>query len=139
MVEFCRLDSIDDSLLKFAVIYAMYRDRWVFVRHRERSTWEMPGGHREAGESIGEAAARELFEETGARVFSLDPVCIYSVNDGTGETYGQLFYSVISAMGELPASEIGERRCFLSLPHALTYPHIQPFLHARIEEYRKAL
>lgn len=40
-------DSIDDSMLKFAVIIAKHNGKWVFCKHRERSTWEVPGGHRE--------------------------------------------------------------------------------------------
>lgn len=45
-------DSIDDSMLKFAVIIAKHNGKWVFCKHRERSTWEVPGGHREQGEDI---------------------------------------------------------------------------------------
>ena len=26
--------------------------KWVFCRHKERNTWEIPGGHREMGEAI---------------------------------------------------------------------------------------
>ena len=37
-------DSIDDSMLKFAVIIAKHNGKWVFCKHRERSTWEVPGG-----------------------------------------------------------------------------------------------
>ena len=40
-------DSIDDSMLKFAVIIAKHNGKWVFCKHRERSTWEVLGGHRE--------------------------------------------------------------------------------------------
>ena len=54
-------DSIDDSMLKFAVIIAKHNGKWVFCKHRERSTWEVPGGHREQGEDILETAKRELY------------------------------------------------------------------------------
>lgn len=72
-------DSIDDSMLKFAVIIAKHNGKWVFCKHRERSTWEVPGGHREQGEDILETAKRELYEETGAINFEINPICIYSV------------------------------------------------------------
>ena len=44
-------DHVDDSVLKFAVIIAKYGDKWVFCKHKDRNTYELPGGHREAGES----------------------------------------------------------------------------------------
>ena len=45
-------DSINDSMLKFAVIIARHNGKWVFCKHKERNTWEAPGGHREDGEDI---------------------------------------------------------------------------------------
>ena len=43
-------DKIDDDLLKFAVIISKSNSKWVFCKHRDRDTYEVPGGHREAGE-----------------------------------------------------------------------------------------
>ena len=71
-------DSINDSMLKFAVIIARHNGKWVFCKHKERNTWEAPGGHREDGEDILETAKRELYEETGAITFDITPICIYS-------------------------------------------------------------
>ena len=68
MLEVKFYDSVDDSLLKFAVIVSQSNGKWVFCKHKERDTYEVPGGHREAGESILETAKRELQEETGATI-----------------------------------------------------------------------
>ena len=57
--------SSDDDLLKFAVIISKSNSKWVFCKHRDRDTYEVPGGHREAGELIEDTARRELKEETG--------------------------------------------------------------------------
>ena len=76
-------DSVDDSLLKFAVIVSQSNGKWVFCKHKERDTYEVPGGHREPEESILETARRELQEETGALKFEIKPICVYSV---TGKT-----------------------------------------------------
>lgn len=52
MLEVKFYDTIDDSLLKFAVIISKSRGKWVFCKHKERDTYEVSGGHREDGESI---------------------------------------------------------------------------------------
>lgn len=134
-VKFYR--QAEDHLLKFAVILAMAGEKMVLVRHRERDTYEIPGGHREAGESIEETAARELKEETGAMTFTLKPVSVYSVtgknrvNDTGEETYGMLFYAEITSFGRME-SEIEKIEFFDRLPEALTYPEIQPILVDRV-------
>ena len=79
MVDVKFYDEIDDRLLKFAVIIAKTDNKWVFCKHRERETFEIPGGHRENGEHILDTAKRELYEETGALEYSIKPICVYSV------------------------------------------------------------
>ena len=79
MIKVRFYEKADDSRLKFAVIITKHDGKWVFCKHRERETYEVPGGHREAGETIDETARRELYEETGATDFDLFPVCVYSV------------------------------------------------------------
>ena len=95
-------DAVDDSLLGFAVIVARHRGKWVFCRHRERDTYECPGGHREPGEEIAETARRELWEETGACDFDLRQLCVYSVKSDGVETFGMLYFGEINDFGALP-------------------------------------
>lgn len=130
----------DDALLKFAVVAARQNGRWVFCRHRRRTTWECPGGHREPGESIEQAARRELWEETGAQDYRLEPVCVYSVvqEDGT-KSFGMLYRAEILRCGPLPPLEIAEVRLLDKLParQAWTYPEIQPLLLERAAAEKK--
>ena len=128
-------DEAEDALLKFAVIAARSGGKWVFCRHKERTTLEIPGGHREPGESVDQTAARELREETGAKTFTLRPVCVYSVvRDDAAESFGGLYAAEISSFGALH-SEIEEIFLLEEPPEGnWTYPEIQPRL---VEEVRR--
>ena len=122
-------DTIDDSLLKFAVIITKSAGKWVFCKHRERITYEMPGGHREEGESIEETARRELYEETGALEYTMKQICAYSVQKDCGqETFGMLYYAEVTSFEEELHSEIEKIVLSESLPKNWTYPDIQPKL-----------
>lgn len=100
-------DQAEDRLLRFAVIAARSGGGWVYCRHRQRRTWELPGGHREPGESIEETACRELYEETEPRNFRLYPIGAYAAADNQGESQGMLYFANIAAFGPLP--RVGNR------------------------------
>lgn len=134
MIEVNFPDNIADDLLTFAVIIAKTEGKWVFCRHRERDTYEVPGGHREPGETILETAKRELMEETGAVDFTIQPICVYSVKGKTKVnksendiSYGMLYTADITSFEELH-SEIAEILITDSLVENWTYPLIQPKL-----------
>lgn len=119
--------------LKFAVIAAQSGGKRVWCRHRDRTTWEFPGGHHEPGETILETAARELREETGALDFTLEPVCVYAVDRDGDESCGMLFRAEVTAFGPLEW-EIEEIRLSDDPPGAWTYPEIQPGLLRKLLE-----
>lgn len=129
--EFLDIGQVDEAELMFAVIVAKFDRKWIFVKHKQRDTWEIPGGHREVGEDIEDTATRELFEETGAIVFDIKPICDYSVTQNESISYGRLFYADVEVLDGLPDSEIGKIDFFDELPQNLTYPEIMPHLYQR--------
>jgi len=140
MVEVRFYDTVNDELLKFAVIISQSNGKWVFCKHKERDTYEVPGGHREAGENILETAKRELQEETGAIKFEIKPICVYSVtgktrvNDTGEETFGLLCFAEITEFAKELHSEMEKVVLMDELPENWTYPEIQPRL---LEEARQ--
>ncbi len=49
MTEVKFYEEAADELLKFAVIIARSGDKWIFCKHRDRDTWEAPGGEESFG------------------------------------------------------------------------------------------
>ena len=130
-VKFYKINEIEDSLLKFAVIVSKYQDLWIFCKHKDRETFEIPGGHREKNETIHETARRELVEETGAINFELTPICIYAVKRDT-ESFGLLYFAQVEELGKLPESEMERIALFKEIPENQTYPLIQPQLFKKV-------
>lgn len=52
----------------FVVIFSRQRKRVLLVKRRDFPVWVLPGGGIETGESVKEAAIREVREETGFKV-----------------------------------------------------------------------
>lgn len=76
----------DSHELKFVVAVStlLIKDNKVFLLRRKNTGWEdgkynLPGGHLNGGETAREAAAREILEETGARV-SPDDLKFFNVS-----------------------------------------------------------
>ncbi len=134
MTEVKFYDHADDRLLKFAVIISKTDGQWVLCKHKDRDTYELPGGHREHGEDILTSAKRELREETGAVDFTIEPICVYSVTEKKSvdesaavETFGMLFVADIHSFEPLN-SEIESILITDRLIENWTYPEIQPRL-----------
>ena len=137
MIEVKFYEDVADEFLKFAVIISKTKNKWIFCKHKERDTYEVPGGRRELGENIFDTAKRELREETGAVEFEIKPVCVYSVKGKTrvnveDESFGMLFIADVFSFEELH-SEIEKILITDTLVEDWTYPLIQPKL---IEEAR---
>ncbi len=127
-------NSIEESILLYVVIAAREKGMWIFVRHRDRTTWEMPAGHIEKGESAGQAALRELIEETGAVAPTLRHLCDYQVTAEGKTESGRLYSAVFRERNALLEHEIEEVRLASGLPSSLTYPEVQSVLFEHAKE-----
>jgi 8-oxo-dGTP diphosphatase len=136
-------ENVEDSKLKFAVIISKSDGKWVFCKHKERDTYEIPGGHRENGEKIEDTAKRELNEETGAEIFNIEPICVYSVtgknrvNETGEESFGMLYYANIKRFNQELHNEMEKIVLLDELPTEWTYPLIQPLLVKEFERRKK--
>jgi len=125
--------------LTYSVISARFGDKWIFVRHHKRTTWEIAGGHIEIGETSFEAAARDLMEETGALRFKLDCIATYSVKKDGETGYGRLYLAEVFELGPIPdISEIAEVILLDKIPENPTHPDIQPLLFKKTIESPRA-
>jgi 8-oxo-dGTP diphosphatase len=113
---------------RFVVILSRYEGKYLFSRHKERSTWETQGGYIEPGETPMEAARRELFEESGAKAYRIAPLCDYWAKNPQEESTGMVFWAEIETLGEMPESEMAEVKTWDQLPENITYPYITPVL-----------
>ena len=116
-VKFDELGAVQESQYTRVVVVCRHQGKWVFSRKKGKTTWEIPGGHIEDGESWLDAAKREMFEETGAIDVDIKPICVYSISK-----YGLLCFGEIKEIGQLPDFEIEEIQHFDALPKELSYP-----------------
>ncbi len=123
---------LEDQKLTYVVMGARYQDKWIFVRHRDRKSWEMPAGHIEPDESADRAAVRELFEEAGVVSSSMEVICDYEVTVGNRVEFGRLYYVTVHELEPQKEFEIEELLLSHKLPQSLTYPAVQTILFQRV-------
>lgn len=125
--------------ITFSVIVSQYQGKWVLCQHKQRTTWEVPGGHIEPGETPEEAARRELYEESGAKEYDLHEVGVYGVKRDEQEDFGMLYVAQIHSFDTLPRDfEMKRVELFDTLPENMTYPQIQPYLVKMVQQAEPA-
>ena len=80
-------------------VICTYENRWVLTKHKKRGL-EFPGGKVEEGETLEQAAKREVLEETGGVVDSLSFIAQYEVFGNEEHFVKNVYYAKISSFQE---------------------------------------
>ena len=69
---------VHTMLLRNAEVFLLRRARTGFMD----GYYALPGGHQDQGESVSDAARREVLEETGVTLGAIDPRCVLPYRSG---------------------------------------------------------
>lgn len=81
------------------LVICRYAGNWLLTKHKERG-WEFPGGKREVGESLEQTAAREVLEETGSVIGSLQFIGEYRVKEESSFFIKRIYFAEIEKLTE---------------------------------------
>jgi 8-oxo-dGTP diphosphatase len=85
---------------KHVLVICKYLDDWLLTMHSVRGL-EFPGGKVEPGESLKEAAIREVYEETGAALEDLTQIAEYRVADEKNTFVKAVFWGKIKSVHKM--------------------------------------
>ena len=110
----------------------------LLTKREDFEVWCMPGGHVDAGESVAQAALREVREETGLEVRLTRLVGLYSIPEAKAWVNLMILFAAEPIGGVLQpqVSEVLEMRYFAfdEIPHELLWGDRQRILDALSEQ-----
>lgn len=123
-----------------AAIFDESGERILIIRRRDNGQWCQPGGHIEPGESVAEACAREVKEETGLEVEVVRLVGIYSDPHRVAEyADGNRFHAIVLSFeaqvigGSLHDSDESSEMGFFTMEEIKRMDYMMPLFN-RIED-----
>lgn len=91
-----RRDSFSKQANHVFVI-CRYQNQWLLTKHKLRG-WEFPGGKKEQGETLEETAIREVKEETGAQIKSLQFIGEYEVTNKENSFVKAIYFAEVETL-----------------------------------------
>jgi len=79
------------------LVICKYNGKWVLTDHKKRG-WEFPGGKREKGETLEQAAVREVLEETGGKIKNLHFIGEYKVKNEEGSFVKRIYFAELEEL-----------------------------------------
>jgi 8-oxo-dGTP pyrophosphatase MutT (NUDIX family) len=90
----------DDRVLISNGARCVLRDeagRILLIRRSDNRRWAMPAGTMELGDTLGQTAIREVYEETGLTAHAVTPFALYTSLDLTPNMFGQTYQHITMA------------------------------------------
>jgi 8-oxo-dGTP diphosphatase len=116
LVRLGNAQGLEDFEAVVSVLFSA--GQFVMVRHKDRG-WEFPGGRRQGNETYQETAAREILEETGARIKEIQGMGHYVDSAGRLTV---IAYAEVSSFETAPEpGEITEVALFTEIPNELSF------------------
>lgn len=101
-------EEIPDRLIVKAHAVCFWNGKILLVNHPEWNIWGIPGGTREAGESIEETMIREIREETNCLVVTQRPISYQKVISPDGKIHYRVQYlCTVEPWGEFVSDPAG--------------------------------
>ena len=95
---------------RLAVGAVVFKDKRVLLVKRGRppaqGQWAIPGGSVKLGETLQEAAEREVLEETGIVIAALKPVYTFDVVDRDGQGRVRFHYVIVDLCAEYKGGDL---------------------------------
>lgn len=76
------ISDLGSRFIKHVHVYCFYKDKLVIVWAKNKQYWTLPGGGVEVGESVEEAVAREVKEESNMNVLRQELIGVQDIFEG---------------------------------------------------------